>query len=924
VKRESLLGRPAVLAVVIMLVVSSAALMAHATDGQEARMTTGPQILKQAVTATATEPTHNPAGSQMLVARLTTVPTCDGYIDATEWADAYVYDISDTTGQHDGVPDPLGTVLLWLKQDDVGVYFAIRNNVDQTLDDYDQVGLYFDDDYDGCFSSSATTEGNHWVEYHATGILMTWRWIQDPDCGFPPSYVCTGDNFGSGYAWSPPCFGIGIGPTGVVDYEVMIPYGTVDEYLDLTMPPDSLGFFIYCSDEATGVYQGTWPSQGRGDTWKEPCYYGRLICEGGEDWPDHKMHYPQLPDPNGWDIVSTLGYAVNPGILTADDFMCTKSGPITDIHFWGSWVADEVAPILGFYLSIHDNIPGPPYSMPGAELWSAYVADFEVTLEGGGAEGWYDPNSGWWFHPDHSMYFRYDIDSIPEPFVQDSGTIYWLNVMADIGPPGYAGLPGWPLWGWKTSISPHFEDDAVWSLWTPPGYTWEPLEDPRTGVSLDMAFVITGGGCTPSIDVEKKVWDENLQEWVDSTDMDVCNNVDFQITILNDGTCDLTNIIAEDFMDSSLEFVDASPLPDTIYPIPGGTYLEWRSPGPLLAGGSMDITVIAHVLGPVCHLDSNFVFVHAAYEPQAVEVTDEDVAYVHATGEPWPDHKMHYPQLPDPNGWDIVATLGYDVHPGILCADDFLCTESGPITDIHFWGSWLYDVEAPIAGFFLSIHENIPGPPYSMPGAELWSTVVTDFDVTLEGQGAQGWYDPNIFWWEHPNHSLYFRYDIDSIPEPFVQDSGTIYWLSVMADIGPPGYEAIPGMPLWGWKTSISPHFEDDAVWSPWTPPGYAWQPLEDPRTGMTLDMAFVITSTAPSVLCGDVNNDGVVNVGDAIYILNYLFKHGPAPVPYLCVGDVNNDDVVNVGDAIYILNWLFKSGPAPDPNCCNPPWAAE
>jgi hypothetical protein len=75
---------------------------------------------------------------------------------------------------------------------------------------------------------------------------------------------------------------------------------------------------------------------------------------------------------------------------------------------------------------------------------------------------------------------------------------------------------------------------------------------------------------------------------------------------------------------------------------------------------------------------------------------------------------------------------------------------------------------------------------------------------------------------------------------------------------------------------------------------------------------------------CGDVNNDGVVNVGDAIYILNYLFKHGPAPVPSLCVGDVNNDDAVNVGDAIYILNWLFKSGPAPDPNCCTPPWAAE
>jgi hypothetical protein len=288
----------------------------------------------------------------------------------------------------------------------------------------------------------------------------------------------------------------------------------------------------------------------------------------------------------------------------------------------------------------------------------------------------------------------------------------------------------------------------------------------------------------------------------------------------------------------------------------------------------------------------------------------------------WPDHKMHYPQLPDPNGWDIVSTMGYEMHPGILTADDFMCMKSGPITGIHFWGSWLYDMQGPIAGFFLSIHENIPGPP-SMPGAALWGTGVTDFEVTLEGQGEQGWYDPNTFWWEHPNHSLYYRYDIDSIPEPFYQDSGTIYWLSIMADIGPPGYQGIPvpEPPLWGWKTSRSPHFEDDAVWSPWLPPGYAWQPLEDPRTGITLDMAFVITSTGPSVLCGDVNNDGILGLGDVVYLISYQYKGGPPPVPTLCVGDVNNDDVVGLGDVVYLISYQYKGGSPPDPNCCNPPW---
>jgi hypothetical protein len=250
-----------------------------------------------------------------------------------------------------------------------------------------------------------------------------------------------------------------------------------------------------------------------------------------------------------------------------------------------------------------------------------------------------------------------------------------------------------------------------------------------------------------------------------------------------------------------------------------------------------------------------------------------------------------------------------------------MCTESGPITDIHFWGSWLWDVEAPIYGFWLSIHDNIPGPSYSMPGPELWSAYVTDFDIVPEGAGPQGWYDPFAAYWEHPNHSMYFRYDIDGIPEPFFQDSGTIYWLNVMADIGPPGYQGFPEPPLWGWKTSVSPHFMDDATWAIWTPPVHDWFPLEDPRTGMTLDLAFVITTSEVPVICGDVNNDGIVNVGDIVYLVSYLYKSGPAPIPMPCVGDVNNDDIVNVGDIVYLVSYLYKGGPAPSPLCCTPPW---
>ncbi|MGB2770654.1 MAG: dockerin type I repeat-containing protein [Candidatus Zixiibacteriota bacterium] len=79
-----------------------------------------------------------------------------------------------------------------------------------------------------------------------------------------------------------------------------------------------------------------------------------------------------------------------------------------------------------------------------------------------------------------------------------------------------------------------------------------------------------------------------------------------------------------------------------------------------------------------------------------------------------------------------------------------------------------------------------------------------------------------------------------------------------------------------------------------------------------------------PSVICGDPNNDGIVNVGDIVYLVSYLYKSGPVPIPTACVGDVTNDDIVNVGDIVYLVSYLYKGGPAPDPDCCNPQWVSR
>jgi len=77
---------------------------------------------------------------------------------------------------------------------------------------------------------------------------------------------------------------------------------------------------------------------------------------------------------------------------------------------------------------------------------------------------------------------------------------------------------------------------------------------------------------------------------------------------------------------------------------------------------------------------------------------------------------------------------------------------------------------------------------------------------------------------------------------------------------------------------------------------------------------------------CGNANEDGVVDIGDVVYIINYLFRQPwPPPQPYMCVGDANNDNVVDIGDVVYIINYLFRQPwPPPDPDCCNPPWKDE
>jgi len=65
----------------------------------------------------------------------------------------------------------------------------------------------------------------------------------------------------------------------------------------------------------------------------------------------------------------------------------------------------------------------------------------------------------------------------------------------------------------------------------------------------------------------------------------------------------------------------------------------------------------------------------------------------------------------------------------------------------------------------------------------------------------------------------------------------------------------------------------------------------------------------------GDANLDSRVNVGDIVYIVNYVFRDGEPPlVPNWA--DTNADCSLDVGDAVYLINYVFNEGPAPLMGC--------
>jgi hypothetical protein len=246
-----------------------------------------------------------------------------------------------------------------------------------------------------------------------------------------------------------------------------------------------------------------------------------------------------------------------------------------------------------------------------------------------------------------------------------------------------------------------------------------------------------------------------------------------------------------------------------------------------------------------------------------------------------PSQPAKWIQDPDLSDLGIDVNCSYD----LILADDFQCMETGYITGIHIWGSWLDDYlpfgEDPNGVVFtLSIHADTPAGPgtFSMPGDVLWVRTFQpgEFTSRIWSQGTpEGWMDPPDQY-SFPADWTCWQYNflipsVEAFHQLGTPSNPIVYWLDVKA-------EPSDGNARFGWKTSQN-HWNDDAVWGvglePYTgswfelryPPGHDYY-------GTSIDLAFVVTGEIDQLLDWGDAPDGAAAPGYPTLAINNGANH--------------------------------------------------
>jgi hypothetical protein len=266
------------------------------------------------------------------------------------------------------------------------------------------------------------------------------------------------------------------------------------------------------------------------------------------------------------------------------------------------------------------------------------------------------------------------------------------------------------------------------------------------------------------------------------------------------------------------------------------------------------------------------------------------------------------PVVVDPNsdppviiGWDEQS----DYHNPPIVADDWLCEDNRPVTDIHWWGSyigWTQPSPPPTVpkAFHIGIWTDDPcdfSGDFSHPNDLIWENYCDnwvwnfagyDWDPHNHPGDPTGANAPNEPGYDEPMDSCFQFNQLLSEDEWFYQepnDANTVYWLSIA-----PIYQASDYPPLypWGWKTR-RPEWNDDAVRIDFTVSGI-WPPVigskwgggspvkfpDTPQEWYSWDVAFELTTNEPGPPSADINDDGIVSFDDFVFLAGQWLTAGP------------------------------------------------
>ena len=711
-----------------------------------------------------------------------------------------------------------------------------------------------------------------------------------------------------------------------------------------------------------------------------------VMATGAWSMNGDEVKWSQPPDMEfGVNIQST-----EPRPIVADDWECRDPRPVTDVHFWGSyigWEAGNQVPLLpppgvnGFVIRIYTDVPANSlnnsYSHPGELLYEVPIDDFKeehfasIRLPDGTYE--------------HKFYYSLDL---PIPFEQREGTIYWISIAALM-------LDGSDFpWGWETCDPGfHFMDNACFydfieQMWVE--IKPDMLPDWYPHGTVDMAFELTVSLPPPPPPLEPVKWQQrpDMMQGVNIISIPPVSGV-ASLTVADDWFCfDGSPVSDLHFWGSYPGWLENEPDPSGDPPGVERFRIQVYSDAPAVSPDAFSRpdkllyevwvkdfseTYVASIALPsglyehkyrydldlsrifwqkrdriywlnISAIPQNSIFPwgwessmdrwndfavqgwyhnpdHSLWDPIPHPYAEEfiDMSFVLTTCK----GPIKWLQLPDmADGFNILS-LPEDP----VVADDWLCTNGEPITEIHFWGSYLNEqgvhwqqgnpgppvkplpATPGVQEFKLSFHKDIPAGVdpnmhWSHPGEKVIEDVWIEFDNVEERywDSVPHTDAAGEVWWEHK------YYYIVRLEEPFPQKKGRVYWLDIGAIPKDTGTEP---MWFWGWETSKD-HWNDNAVLG-WIS-DFWWEDLGQYYPS-PIDMAFLLITRDDTRYCkGDFDRDGDVDGTDlAIFAADFgrtdCYNTGD------CEGDVDYDGDVDGSDlAVFAADFGRTDCPCPLP----------